>query len=112
MLLTVIGITFKIYSSNTPHKKGDFIMSQERAVKSDHIINEKLPMQTLGILGFQHVLVMYSGAVVVPLILSAAIGLSAADTAFLISADLFTCGIATLLQVVGVGKHVGIKLPI
>lgn len=80
--------------------------------KGDHIINERLPAQTLGILGFQHVLVMYSGAVVVPLILSAAIGLSAADTAFLISADLFTCGIATLLQVVGIGRHVGIKLPI
>lgn len=76
------------------------------------MINEKLPLQKLGVLGFQHVLVMYSGAVIVPLILGTAINLSAAEIAFLISADLFTCGIATLLQVVGIGKFVGIRLPI
>ncbi|WLV25568.1 nucleobase:cation symporter-2 family protein [Aciduricibacillus chroicocephali] len=86
-------------------------MGKNNLNKKD-VINEKLPVQTLGILGFQHVLVMYSGAVIVPLILGAAINLSAADIAFLISADLFTCGIATLLQVVGFGKFIGIRLPI
>lgn len=75
-------------------------------------INERFPIQTLGVLGIQHVLVMYSGAVVVPLILGAAINLSASDIAFLISADLFTCGIATLLQVIGIGHFIGHRLPI
>ena len=83
----------------------------EQGTRKD-VINEKFPVRTLGVLGFQHVLVMYSGAVIVPLILGSAIDLSAGDIAFLISADLFTCGIATLIQVVGFGKFIGIKLPI
>ena len=64
------------------------------------------------VFGFQHVLVMYSAAVIVPILLGNAIGLSQADITFLVSADLFTCGIATLLQVVGIGKSIGIKLPV
>lgn len=62
--------------------------------------------------GLQHVLVMYAGAVMVPLILGAALGFSPKDLTYLISADLFTCGIATLLQAGGIGKFVGIKLPV
>jgi xanthine permease len=31
---------------------------------------------------------------------------------FLISADLFTCGIATLIQTLGLGKHIGIRMPL
>ncbi|MCM3091702.1 purine permease [Cytobacillus sp. AMY 15.2] len=54
---------------------------------------------------------MYAGAVIVPLIVGPAIGLTAQQLAYLISIDLFTCGIATLLQVIG-GKHFGIKLPV
>lgn len=81
-------------------------------MEKNSVIDEKVPLSKLGILGFQHVLVMYSGAVLVPLILGAAIGLSTKEIAFLISVDLFTCGIATLLQVVGIGRFVGIKLPI
>jgi xanthine permease len=65
----------------------------------------------IGTLGFQHVLAMYAGAVIVPLIVGPAIGLDAQQLAYLISIDLFTCGIATLLQVIG-GKHFGIKLPV
>ncbi|WCK53764.1 nucleobase:cation symporter-2 family protein [Aneurinibacillus sp. Ricciae_BoGa-3] len=65
----------------------------------------------LGALGFQHVLAMYAGAVVVPLIVGPAIGMNAEQVAYLISIDLFTCGIASLLQVMG-GKYFGVKLPI
>ncbi|MBU8878566.1 purine permease [Bacillus sp. FJAT-29790] len=72
---------------------------------------EKLSPWKVGTLGFQHVLAMYAGAVIVPLIVGPAIGLNAQQLAYLISIDLFTCGIATLLQVVG-GKHFGIKLPV
>ncbi|WP_069187872.1 nucleobase:cation symporter-2 family protein [Sporosarcina globispora] len=72
---------------------------------------EKLNPWKVGTLGFQHVLAMYAGAVIVPLIVGPAIGLSAQQLAYLISIDLFTCGIATLLQVIG-GKHFGIKLPV
>lgn len=74
-------------------------------------MNEKLAIWKLGIFGLQHVLAMYGGAVVVPLIVGPAIGLNEAEVAYLISIDLFTCGIATLLQVMG-NKFFGIKMPI
>ncbi|MBH5319700.1 purine permease [Paenibacillus sp. GSMTC-2017] len=62
-------------------------------------------------LGFQHVLAMYAGAVIVPLIIGGALGLNETQMAYLIAADLFTCGIATMLQVWG-GKYFGSKLPV
>lgn len=76
------------------------------------LINEKLPLPKLAALGFQHVLVMYSAAVIVPILLASSLKLSNTDLAFLISADLFTCGIATFIQSFGLGKHIGIKLPV
>ena len=80
-------------------------------IKKDPV-DEKLPLIRLIILGLQHVLVMYAGAIAVPLILGSAIGLTKEETAFLIKADLFTCGIATILQSLGVGKNIGVKLPV
>lgn len=74
-------------------------------------MNERLGLWQLGTFGLQHVLAMYGGAVVVPLIVGPAIGLNEAEVAYLISIDLFTCGIATLLQVVG-NKFFGIRMPI
>ena len=61
--------------------------------------------------GLQHVLVMYAGTIAVPLILGAALRLSAAQTIALISADLFTSGLATLLQTIGWWKF-GARLPL
>lgn len=75
-------------------------------------VDEKLPLGQTAVLGFQHVLAMYAGAVAVPLIVGSAVGLSKSELAFLINADLFTCGIATLLQAVGIGRSIGIKLPV
>lgn len=75
-------------------------------------VNEKLPMSQSIPLGFQHVLAMYTGAVLVPLIVGGAVGMTPDQLAYLIAADLFTCGIATLLQAFGIGKSVGIKLPV
>jgi xanthine permease len=63
------------------------------------------------LLAVQHVLVMYAGAVAVPLIVAGALHLSRADTAFLVSADLFCCGLATLVQSLGIGGF-GIRLPV
>lgn len=75
-------------------------------------VDRHLPFTRTVTLGFQHVLAMYAGAVAVPLILGAAIGLTKTQIAFLISADLFTCGLATLLQTHGLGKRIGIRLPL
>lgn len=63
-------------------------------------------------LGLQHVLAFYAGAVIVPLLIAASLNLDTATTIHLINADLLTCGIATLIQSVGIGKHVGVRLPI
>ena len=74
-------------------------------------VDEMFPAPRLLTLGLQHVLVMYAGAVAVPLIIGRALKLSPEDVAFLISADLFACGIATLIQSYGL-PLVGIRLPV
>ncbi|EKN65519.1 xanthine permease [Neobacillus bataviensis LMG 21833] len=62
-------------------------------------------------LGIQHVLAMYAGAVIVPLIIGGALGLSSKQLAYLVSLDILTSGIATLLQV-WQNRYFGIGLPI
>ena len=76
-----------------------------------HPVDEKLPLGKLFGYGFQHVLAMYAGAVAVPLILANALGLSKEQLIYLINADLFTCGIATLIQTLGFW-NMGIRIPI
>lgn len=56
-------------------------------------------------------LAMYAGAVIVPLIVGGALGLSHQDLTYLIAIDLLACGIATLLQVLG-NRFFGIGLPV
>lgn len=76
-----------------------------------HPVDEVLPLPRLMALGIQHVLVMYAGAVAVPLIIGNALQLPPEQIAILIAADLFACGIATLIQSVGI-PFVGIRLPV
>ena len=76
-----------------------------------HPCDEQLPFARLLTLGIQHVLVMYAGAVAVPLIVGGALELPKDQIAFLISADLFSCGIATLIQTLGLWIF-GIRLPV
>ena len=79
---------------------------------SVHPVDERLSPPKLFTLGLQHVLVMYAGAVAVPLIVGRALKLDPADVAFLISADLFVCGIVTLIQSLGATQWFGIRLPV
>jgi uric acid transporter len=74
-------------------------------------VDERLPLTRLIPLGLQHVLVMYAGAVAVPLIVGGALKLPKEQLAILINADLFTCGIVTLIQSFGVWRF-GIRLPV
>lgn len=78
---------------------------------SVHPVDEVLPYPRLFALGLQHVLVMYANAVAVPLIVGGALHLPKDQIAMLINADLFACGIATLIQTVGFWIF-GIRLPI
>ncbi|MFF7097351.1 nucleobase:cation symporter-2 family protein [Streptomyces rubradiris] len=66
----------------------------------------------LAVLGLQHVLVMYTGCVTVPLVFGAAAGLDAATIAVLINADLLVAGVVTMIQGVGVGRFLGVRMPV
>ena len=79
---------------------------------SVHPVDEMLPAGKLTALGLQHVLVMYAGAVAVPLIVGRALNLPPEQVAHLISADLFCCGLITLIQAMGATQWFGIKLPV
>lgn len=50
------------------------------------------------VLGFQHLLAMYSGDVLVPLLIGNYLHFSTIQMTYLVSIDIFMCGIATLLQ--------------
>nr|WP_245822444.1 solute carrier family 23 protein [Brachybacterium avium] len=76
-----------------------------------HPVDQVPPAGRLTVLSIQHVLAFYAGAVIVPLLIASGLNLTAAQTIHLINADLFTCGIATLIQSVGFWK-VGVRLPI
>jgi uric acid transporter len=79
--------------------------------KSTHPVDQYPPLAELIPLGLQHVLVMYAGAVAVPLIIGRALRLPSEQIAILVNADLFTCGVVTIIQSVGIGPF-GIRLPI
>ncbi|WP_099020394.1 solute carrier family 23 protein [Mycolicibacterium palauense] len=79
--------------------------------KRVHPVDEVLPLPKLATYGFQHVVAFYAGAVLVPIIIAGAIDLPPEDLVKLITADLFTCGIASIIQAVGFWK-VGVRLPL
>ncbi|WP_371406426.1 2-oxo-4-hydroxy-4-carboxy-5-ureidoimidazoline decarboxylase [Kribbella sp. NBC_00662] len=78
---------------------------------SRHPVDQLLPPGKLAVYGAQHVLAFYAGAVIVPILLASAIGLTTEQLIHLINADLFTCGIASIIQSVGFWK-VGVRLPL
>lgn len=63
------------------------------------------------ILGLQHLLAMYSGSVLVPILIGASLHFTSEQMTYLVSIDIFMCGIATALQVFG-NKWFGIRLPV
>ena len=82
-----------------------------RSPARPHAVDAMLPPGQLVAYGFQHVLAFYAGAVLVPIIIAGALGLSNEQLIHLINADLFTCGIASLIQSVGF-LNVGVRLPL
>jgi NCS2 family nucleobase:cation symporter-2 len=55
---------------------------------------------------------MYAGAIAVPLIIGRVLKLEPDQVAFLISADLFVCGIVSIIQSLGMTQYFGIRLPV
>jgi uric acid transporter len=88
-----------------------YVSAKPRGEHAVHPVDEVLPANRLAVYGAQHVLAFYAGAVIVPILLASAIGLKGEDLVYLISADLFTCGIASIIQAVGFWK-IGVRLPL
>lgn len=61
------------------------------------------------ILSVQHLLAMYAGAIMVPIIVGSALKFTPEEVAYLVAIDIFMCGVATFLQVY---KGIGIGLPV
>lgn len=78
---------------------------------SVHPVDAWLPPGRNLLLALQHLLVMYAAAISIPIVVGNAIDLSREQLVMLISADLFGCGIATLIQTVGFWKF-GVRMPI
>lgn len=77
-----------------------------------HPVDTPLPFLRQLAFGIQHVLIMYTGCITVPLVFGAAVGLDRETIAMLISADLLIAGVITIVQSLGVGKLMGVRLPI
>lgn len=80
-----------------------------------HPVDQVPPLPKTLAYGLQHVAAFYAGAVIVPLIIGGALGLDSDAMIRLIQADLLTCGIASIIQAVGlrIGKwQIGVKLPL
>jgi len=82
------------------------------AAGAKHPVDQVPPPGRLLVLGLQHVLIMYTGCVTVPLVFGSAVGLDGATTALLINADLLVAGVVTILQSLGVGRLLGVRLPV
>ena len=79
---------------------------------SRHLVDEVPPTPRLLTLGIQHLVIMYAGAVAVPLIVGGALQLPTSTIALLVSADLLISGAFTIVQSVGIGKILGVRLPV
>ena len=63
------------------------------------------------VLGLQHLLAMYSGSILVPMMIGKALGYNSEQLTYLVATDIFMCGLATILQL-QLNKHFGIGLPV
>lgn len=61
------------------------------------------------LLGFQHIFAAFGGIIVVPLVISSALGFDIATSTAVISASILAAGIATIIQAKGMGR-VGSKV--
>ena len=77
---------------------------------SDLNFKEMFSLQNIA-LSVQHLLAMYAGVIVVPIIIAGALNYTPEQTAYIIAADIVICAIATFLQVYN-GKYIGIGLPV
>lgn len=102
-------------SADTPPDNAAAPPADARPAGGRHPVDVRPPLPQLLILGLQHVLAMYAGAVAVPLIVGGALisagKFEAGDLRHLIVADLFVAGLASIIQSVGWWRF-GTRLPL
>lgn len=86
-------------------------MTNSALERNIHPADEMMPVPKLFALGLQHVMLMYAGAIAIPLIVGGAANLSKDQVAALISADLFVSGIVSIIQSMGIWRF-GVRLPV
>ncbi|MFE3773570.1 solute carrier family 23 protein [Streptomyces sp. NPDC059122] len=93
-----------------PLKPRHIPLRRPRPVRAD---GERHPTagRTVG-LGVQHALVMYAGAIAVPLMFGAGAGLTGPAVGALVNADVFVAGLVTVVQSLGAGRFLGVRLPL
>ena len=74
-------------------------------------MNKEVSHKKAFVLGLQHLLAMYSGAIAVPLLIGTALKFNSTHMTYLVSIDIFMCGLATLLQLFR-NRYFGIGLPV
>ena len=72
--------------------------------------NDKPPFLISLIYAFQHLLAAFNGIIAVPLIVGGSLGLSKFDISYYVSCAIFSAGIATFFQSIGIGK-IGARMP-
>lgn len=106
MLFSLVNLLGVVVAT---HMEGVFIMEAVAGVKAEPVVKTN-KLQAL-VLGLQHVLAMYSGGILVPLLIGAALHFTPQQMAYLISADIFMTGIGTLLQLKST-RLTGIAMPV
>ncbi|WP_301050060.1 nucleobase:cation symporter-2 family protein [Lactobacillus intestinalis] len=86
------------------------VITKESTSKKVSAKNE-VSHKKAAVLGLQHLLAMYSGAIAVPLLIGAALKFNSTHMTYLVSIDIFMCGLATLLQLFR-NRYFGIGLPV
>jgi len=74
-------------------------------------LNSEVSTPKAAVLGLQHLLAMYSGSVLVPILIGAALRFNTEQMTYLVSIDIFMCGVATALQIFS-NRFFGIGLPV
>jgi len=88
-------------------KKKDLFEKSDYTIEEDNEllygINDKPNLSTQILLGLQHIFAAFGGIIVVPLVISSALGFDAITSTALMSATILAAGIATFIQSRGIG---------
>jgi len=88
-------------------KENNLIQESSYNVKEDNEllygINDKPNLAAQILLGLQHIFAAFGGIIVVPLVISSALGFDSATSTALMSATILAAGVATFIQSKGIG---------